>query len=83
MYLSPLPSLAKTDPGRSEPFAPAQSNWIANPEIIRETLRSIDHPAFEAFVLSSQTGQEPRPPQQIQVPGRRNRGSGTNQLLMN
>jgi len=58
----PIEPRQKTDPVRSEPFAPAHSNRIANPEIIREELRSIAPPAFAVWVLSSQTGQEPRPP---------------------
>ena len=60
----PIEPRPKTDPVRSEPFAPAHCSRIVNPEIIRETLRSIDLAAFEAFVLLSKTGQEPSPPRQ-------------------
>ena len=48
----PIELRQQTDPVRSEPFAPAHSNRIANPEIIREELRSIASPAFAVWVLS-------------------------------
>ncbi|HBH50336.1 MAG TPA: hypothetical protein DDY91_00415 [Planctomycetaceae bacterium] len=56
----PIEPRQKTDPVRSEPFAPAHSNRIANPEIIREELRSIAPPSLCCLdaVIADKAGTE-------------------------